>query len=280
VRRGQVVAADKLANPELYSVSVTLKPQAESVMPVAHGHHAHAFFLNLMKASDPSMAKEFHDSEGAKPFTLSPLRGKFTNTENQLALIPQARYRIGLTFLRGDAFAHFLDGALKWGNKTVKLGPAKFKIDGVDTINRRAPAMSFQRYQGILDSASASPQIELEFLSPTTFRSGGKNFIFPQPELVFGSYLNKWQAFSPMQLDDSLSAWFDKVMVARYRLQTHILDFGSYKEVGFTGKCRFELDKATPDEIAVALNVLADFALYCGTGAKTTMGMGQTRRLK
>jgi CRISPR-associated endoribonuclease Cas6 len=275
-----VVAADKLANPELYSVSVTLKPQAESVMPVAHGHHAHAFFLNLMKASDPSMAKEFHDSEGAKPFTLSPLRGKFTNTKNQLTLTPQARYRIGLTFLRGDAFAHFLDGALKWGNKTVKLGTAKFKIDGVDTINKRAPAMSFQSYQDILDSASANPQIELEFLSPTTFRSGGHNVMFPEPELVFGSYLNKWQAFSPIKLDDSLPTWFDKVLVARYRLQTHILDFGSYKEVGFTGKCRFELGKDFPEEMAKMVNAMADFAFYCGTGAKTTMGMGQTRRLK
>jgi CRISPR-associated endoribonuclease Cas6 len=29
-----------------------------------------------------------------------------------------------------------------------------------------------------------------------------------------------------------------------------------------------------------ALNALADFAFYCGTGAKTTMGMGQTRRIK
>ncbi|MBA7586214.1 CRISPR-associated endoribonuclease Cas6 [subsurface metagenome] len=140
--------------------------------------------------------------------------------------------------------------------------------------------MSFQSYQGILDSASAGRQVDLEFLSPTTFRSGGKNIIFPQPELVFGSYLNKWQTFSPIKLDDSLPSWFDKVMVARYRLQTHILDFGSYREVGFTGKCRFELDKATPDKVVVTLNALADFALYCGTGAKTTMCMGQTRRTK
>ena len=275
-----MAAAEKVINPELYSISMTLKTRAESVMPVAHGHHAHAFFLNLIKASDPSMAKEFHDSEGAKPFTLSPLQGKFTNTRNQLTLMPRARYCMGLTFLRGDAFAHFLDGSLKWGNKTVKLGPAKFRIDGIDTINKSTPAMSFQSYQDILNSASANPQIELEFLSPTTFRSGGHNVMFPEPELVFGSYLNKWQAFSPIKINSSLSAWFDKVLVARYRLQTHILDFGSYKEVGFTGKCRFELGKDFPEEITRMVNALADFALYCGTGAKTTMGMGQTRRLK
>ena len=27
-------------------------------------------------------------------------------------------------------------------------------------------------------------------------------------------------------------------------------------------------------------NALVDYAIYCGTGAKTTMGMGQTRRIR
>jgi len=82
-----------------------------------------------------------------------------------------------------------------------------------------------------------------------------------------------------VKLDDTISSWSDRIVVARYRLETHILNFGSYQEVGFTGRCRYELDKNTPEEVAHALNALADFAFYCGTGAKTTMGMGQTKRL-
>ena len=31
-------------------------------------------------------------------------------------------------------------------------------------------------------------------------------------------------------------------------------------------------------EMLRLVNLLADFAFYCGTGYKTTMGMGQTRR--
>jgi CRISPR-associated endoribonuclease Cas6 len=121
----------------------------------------------------------------------------------------------------------------------------------------------------------------MEFLSPTAFRSGGRrNVIFPDPGLVFGSYFNRWQAFSSVKLDDTITSWFEKMIVARYQLETRFLDFGSYQEVGFSGRCRFLLNRNTPEEIVTGINALADFAFYCGTGAKTTMGMGQTRRVK
>jgi CRISPR-associated endoribonuclease Cas6 len=120
----------------------------------------------------------------------------------------------------------------------------------------------------------------MEFLTPTVFRSGGKrNNVFPEPALVFGSYWNKWQALSPVKMDDALNSYFEKISVTRYRLETGIWDFGSYQEVGFSGTCRFEIDPSIPDDKKACINALADFAQFCGTGAKTTMGMGQTQRI-
>lgn len=269
---------DEVRAPDVYSVSLTLEPLTEEVIPPTQGYHAYALFLNLLRASAPALAEELHSSDGPKPFTVSPLHGKFRRAENGLRLLPNSKYFLRLTFLRSDVFAHFLDGALKWGDNTLELGPALLRMEAIDTLSANAPP-SFHSYQGILESASAERQIELEFLSPTAFRSGGRrNVVFPEPELVFGSYLNRWQAFSPVRLDDSVSSWLDRMVVARYKLETRILHFGLYQEVGFTGRCRFELDKNTPEEVVVVVNALADFAFYCGTGAKTTMGMGQTRR--
>lgn len=68
--------------------------------------------------------------------------------------------------------------------------------------------------------------------------------------------------------------------LSRYKLQTRILHFINYQEVGFEGECSFEITDDTDEERLKWLNTLADFAFYCGTGAKTTMGMGQTRRIK
>ena len=67
--------------------------------------------------------------------------------------------------------------------------------------------------------------------------------------------------------------------IAKYKLETRILHFGSYQEIGFEGKCTVEIAPEVPEETVRSLNALADFAFYCGTGAKTAMGMGQTRRL-
>jgi CRISPR-associated endoribonuclease Cas6 len=273
------MTADEVMAPDVYSISVTLEPLREAVISQTQGYHAYALFLNLLKASEPSLSEELHSLDGPKPFTVSPLQGKFGRDKDGLRLLPKSKYSVRLTFLRSDVFAHFLNGALKWGDNTLEFGSAFLQIREIETFGKENPVVSFQSYQGILDSASAKRHIELEFLSPTAFRSGGKrNVVFPQPELVFGSYLNRWQAFSPVKLDDSISSWLSKIVVARYRLETRILHFGSYQEVGFTGRCRFELDKNTPEEAVVALNALTDFAFYSGTGAKTTMGMGQTRR--
>jgi len=271
---------NELIAPDVYSVSVTLRPLAEAVISPAHGYQAYALLLSILRMSDQSLAEELHRLDGAKPFTASPLQGRFGRAEGGLKVIPASTYSLRITFLKSDIFAHFLDGAIKWGDNAVELGADSFKMEEVNPASKKDELVDFNTYQGLLDGAPDQRRIELQFLSPTAFRSGGKrNVVFPTPELVFGSYLNRWQAFSPLKLDDTISSWFDSIVVARYRLETRILNFGSYQEVGFTGRCRYELDKNTPEEVSFAFNALADFAFYCGTGAKTTMGMGQTKRL-
>jgi CRISPR-associated endoribonuclease Cas6 len=140
--------------------------------------------------------------------------------------------------------------------------------------------VAFNSFQGILDVGDISRRIDLQFLTPTVFRSGGKrNNVFPEPDLVFGSYWNKWQTLSPVKLDGDLNSHFDKINITRYRLETGIWDFGSYQEVGYSGACRFEIDRNLSDDKVAFINALADFAQFCGTGAKPTMGIGQTRRV-
>ena len=71
-----------------------------------------------------------------------------------------------------------------------------------------------------------------------------------------------------------------EVLVSRYRLETKMLAFNNYQELGFLGSCVYSANDDVPEDKLRTLNALADFAFFCGTGAKTTMGMGQTRKLK
>lgn len=268
-------------NPDVYSVKVTLRPLQEAVISPAHGHQVNALLLNIFRLSTPALAEELHDSDSAKPFTVSTLQGRLMASERGFRVNPESAYYLRFTFLKSEVFSHFLAGALKWESRPLEVGLATFHVEEINPALPGDSLTSFDSYEGILSRASAHYQIEMEFLSPTAFRSGGRrNVIFPDPGLVFGSYFNRWQAFSPVELDDAVTSWLEKMLVARYRLETRLLDFGSYQEVGFSGRCRFLLDRNTPEEITTGINALADFAFYCGTGAKTTMGMGQTRRVK
>ncbi|GFP33975.1 hypothetical protein HKBW3S42_02315 [Candidatus Hakubella thermalkaliphila] len=53
---------------------------------------------------------------------------------------------------------------------------------------------------------------------------------------------------------------------------------GIYSLIGFQGKCKYTV-LSNQNEMTRYLNILADFAFFAGLGQKTTMGMGQVRRL-
>lgn len=122
-------------------------------------------------------------------------------------------------------------------------------------------------------------RITLQFASPTTFRSGGKNLPAPLPELVFGSLLEKWNAYAPVALPEEARRFAGECLaLSRYELRTRSLPIKEGMKIGFVGRATFTA--LNPDRYWLSLmNLLADFALYAGVGAGTTMGMGQCRRI-
>jgi len=265
----------------IYAVVLRLKSQGEATISPTQGHHAYALFLNLFRQSGREMADQLHESAAIKPFTVSSLQGKFQRSGKSVEVIPGADYSLRLTFLEEDLFSYFMDAVLKASNQTLRLESALFKIDQLLLYQKDSPLCHHQSYEELLSESSVDRKVGLQFLSPTAFRSGGKrNVLFPDSSLVFGSYLSKWQHFSPTKMDEAISNCWERIILARYRLNTHILHFDSYQETGFEGNCFYELPAELDDDTVRAINILADFAFYCGTGAKTTMGMGQTRRTK
>lgn len=267
--------------PALYAAVLKLKAENDPIISPTQGHHAYALFLKLISQTNSKMADELHESAAAKPFTISPLQGKFQRAERSLKIITGAEYWIRLTFLKEDLFACFMDATLKAASQPLRLESAIFRIDRLAVTPSDSPLCGHQHYENLLDGASLQRKISLQFLSPTAFRSKGKrNVLFPEPTLVFGSYLSKWQSFAPLKLDEAIATCWSKMITAQYKLTTHILHYDSYQETGFEGRCIFEVPVELPEDTVKTINALADFAFYCGTGAKTTMGMGQTRRLK
>jgi len=265
----------------LYAVLLKLKADGDATASPTQGYHAYGLCLSLIRRSSRTLADELHNSDSVKPFTISPLQGKLERAARSVKVSGGYEYSIRLTFLKEDVFAHFMDGALKAAGEPVRLEPAIFHIDRVIVQHEESLLCHHQSYVELLAQSRPSEKVSMQFLSPTAFRSGGKrNVVFPEPSLVFGSYLNRWQCFSPVELAEVTARLLDQIIVTRYKLKTHILHFNSYQETGFEGECTFELPSSCDEESLKKINTLADFAFYCGTGAKTTMGMGQTRRLE
>jgi CRISPR-associated endoribonuclease Cas6 len=265
----------------LTSLVMELQSPAGGLVPLNHGRASHALFLRLVAERDAGLAAELHDASGPKPFTCSNLIGG-RRQGNQLALTPSTPLWLRFTGLSAPVSAVLRDIAAH--------PPAEVELDGRPYRLLRAtldpaehPWAGQDDYTAMLQRhlLAAGPvqrRISLEFASPTTFHSGGKNVPLPLPALVFGSLLERWQAFSPAAISPDLRRYAEEmVALARYQLRTRILPFkdGSL-QVGFVGQAVF-LALNSDRYWVHALHLLAEYARYAGVGYQTTMGMGQAR---
>jgi CRISPR-associated endoribonuclease Cas6 len=264
----------------LHSLVLKLEAQNEAVIPAGTGHLTLANFMDRIRKIDPSLSSGLHSLDGLKPYTVSALQGEFKTTGYRMQIAPGQVYSLRYTLLNGSIPFSGLCSCLK-KEPSLRLDQAVFSLSEIISDPGLSPLAGFTNFKKISEQAVSRRTITLKFSSPTAFRSAGKrNAIFPHPSLVFGSYLNKWNSFSPHKLDEKVKDICEaEVVPSSYKLETTMLDFGSYRELGFTGWCTYLLPRSITEDIVVCLNALADFSFYCGTGAKTAMGMGQTRRV-
>lgn len=257
----------------LYSVELGLRVVAGGNLRRATGYHVYSFFLALMERAAPSLSALLHRDASTKPFTLSPLSPEGGTS---------GRARLRLTFLQDEVFACFNRALLRPGAEmTFPLGEARVVCESVATTPEQSPYAAFTTFEALAESAAMGRRIALAFLSPTTFRSKGqRNTLLPEPSLVLGSLLNRWNAFAPpsasVQLRDSA---LRAVRLVGHRLGTQLLGFDGYREAGFVGYATYEVEDSLPTDEVRVLQALGDFAFFSGVGAKTTMGMGQARRI-
>jgi CRISPR-associated endoribonuclease Cas6 len=267
----------------LASFDVVIKPEENAFLGMNTGKLMYAVFLKLIDEVDPDLAKRLHSPAGVKPFTVSPLNGELTRSGRYLVASRDGSYRFRFTALTKEAFTGLnkvLMGKIAPRN-ALNLEGDRFDILKVD-MERSADTewAGLSSYYELLDNAGDDLKITLAFSSPTAFRQGRVSLLFPLPMNVFYGYWRKWNAFSPKKIDKGFVDWLTaNVLVESYQLETNAMSFKGFQQNGFIGTCRYvALDN--DKERLHQLNALADFAFYCGTGAKTTMGMGQTRRIR
>jgi CRISPR-associated endoribonuclease Cas6 len=279
-----------MAKVDLLSLVLYLQPlsQPEKPPPRWWGRAAHALLLDVVRAQSPALAEELHDESILRPFTASTLMGRFPEGKLDLEQV----YRLRLTAIEAQTAA-ILQQATQEGHLAVgglvEMDYLPFRVlpnppsQGEATPAGQNPWEAQTSYQELSEPyllAKESPprRITLQFTSPTTFKSGGKHVPIPLPELVFGSLLERWNAYAPIAFPEEVKRYAAECLaVARYRLTSRAaplsasnLRVGAVGEVSYTS---LNYDRYWMSVIAT----LAEFALFSGVGAGTSQGLGQCR---
>ncbi|MBD2496684.1 CRISPR-associated endoribonuclease Cas6 [Nostoc sp. FACHB-280] len=234
----------------------------------------HAWFLDQVRQVDPDLSAYLHDGESEKAFTISALEGQLLPSGKQLKLVANQIYHWHINAL-SQRVALFLKQWLTNLPKIIDLRGASLQIKQVSIAH--APTT----YAQLLRSPIEKSVVDLSFVSPTSFRRKGHHFPLPVPENLFHSYLRRWNDFSQQPVDqEAFVNWIDEsVIIHQHHLESMKVAAGKQGSVtGFTGAISLGLSRAAlaNTEFTQLFYALLRLAPYCGTGHKTTFGMGQT----
>ena len=267
----------------LTSTVLVLTPKALSEAPAVQGPAIHAWLLKRIEAADPALSARLHQGSNLRPFTLSDLIGAGAPYDGRITLDPERLCTLRITGL-SDEMTEALEVALPEPGEDVSLAEAELTVRQVLTGAEQHPWAGQATCGGLLqrqtlDGGRPPRSITLRFASPTLFHSSGRDLPLPLPELVFGSYLEKWNRFSPISLPNEVRQYVERcVSLGRYDLRSRLVSFDASAkgtQVGFVGRASFRLRQPDP-YWARLLRLLAAYGFWCGTGRRTSMGLGQT----
>jgi CRISPR-associated endoribonuclease Cas6 len=232
--------------------------------------YAHGLFFALLSRLDPQLAARLHGAP-RKPFTLAPIGGR-----NGVLLLR-------FTTLDDALFAPLLRTLLEAAPEGLLLGDSPFRLRRVLATPEAHPLAGATSWEA-LRLAPPRNRLHLRFLSPTVFitsKPGGRTRFtpLPEPRLILGSLLDKWQAHSPYPFNPKEEAALrelfelDAELAGFHELRFHRVQVGKAFFPGFTGEVRVKLWSESLDA-QEALGRLHAFSFFSGVGAKTTYGMG------
>lgn len=259
---------------------------APAELPRDLGRASHALFLRLMSEHDAALADALHRDDDIKPFTCSNVFGGRRRAES-LAVAPGDALWIRYTGLTAPVsqFLSALSVRAQSSRLSIELDGVPFRATGAvldASVHPYAGSAAYEQLSApyLLARNTPAVRLDLRFVSPTAFKAKGQNLPLPLPGSVFGSLLDKWNAFAPIAMPDETRRFAEECMaISQYHARTRMVrgKHGNV-QIGFVGSARFVATNKDRYWLSL-MNVLADFAFYAGVGRLTTQGMGQARRL-
>ena len=267
----------------LISIVLTLTSDTDALLPAHLGRANYAATLAALQAIDPALGPAFHDGEGPKPITCSGLINARSRREG-LRIRTGETYAMRVTGLTPLASQALERAFLQQQPATWTLADHPFAVVDVCCDAAQDPRSGRTTYETLaavqlLHDRGPGRRVSLSFQSPTSFQSKGMHIPVPLPNLVFGSLVDRWNAFSPVLLSPDVRRFGEEmVALSHYRLESDVVvQKNGTPIIGSVGRAMYTALGGDRYWLAT-MQMLADFALYSGVGVKTTVGMGQVWR--
>lgn len=282
----------------LVSAIIKLTVTRDAINPGPGGRQAQAWLLDQIEAHDQALVGRLHGPAGLRPYTVSSLmQPDWQMVWERAALTAGQAVCLRVTSMEAELGERLLGRILPNLPDQVNLGGLCLDVQGWTVSGVEHPWAGQSDYGKLVKAAAGQDarRARLEFASPTAFHSQTKSDVpLPIPGSVLRSWWEKWDAFAPepLRIDPAWPRFADVCVLVNQikRLSTRRWAFAGGERggaTGYWGEVEFGLlpeRKAEewrllwPGSVQV-LHTLAAFALYCGTGHHTTIGMGQTRKL-
>lgn len=228
----------------LISISATVQ------LPPTLGRAIHAQCFQWFATANPALAEHLHQ-QNILPFTVG------------IQYSSPQRIQLRISLLKPELLAPLL-----WG-LSGHLG-GEITLAGVPCrLGRWLNILESSNFEKLTEIPSQNT-IELQFISPTSFKQNQNIQPFPLPDLVFNSLLRRWNKFAPSELQFPEVQW--QGLVSAFDIKTHALKMEAGAEIGTVGWVKYRF--SDPEQARIA-TILANFAVFSGVGRKTSMSMGQ-----
>lgn len=261
--------SQKLYKNQLQSFVIELGAAKQGNPPATLGRAIHGCILNWLGSVNSDLANQIHESE-VSPFCLSGLIGNRRKPHS----LEGDNFFLRVSVLQQNLISPLLTAIEQQERENLILGKFPFVIRQVYSVPESHNLTRLTDFYSLAIYSPTMNDIQLKFLSPTSFKQKQGIQTFPLPELVFNSLRRKWNYFAPEELHFPEIEW--TALVSAYDLKTHALKLKNSSEIGCQGWVKYHF--CEPEQARIA-SILANFAFFAGVGRKTTMGMGQTKLL-
>lgn len=182
-----------------------------------------------------------------KPYTISPLT------------LRDDSFGVEITTLNKTTSNRIADHA----KTRIRLGRQQVQVEAIKTLESASWAEMADR--------SDPPRLwQIQFLTPTLFRTQGRPHPWPQPQLLIRAAVEIWDAFADRPVHRFEHGELNPLTVEHLELRSETVLLGSVQVMGVVG----QITVSVPARLAAEVAPLFRLANFSGVGSYRTQGLG------